>query len=119
MIFLDGTENAISGSQRDTTNNRMEMTAMIKALKWLHEESGLTQDELNERKIILHSDSNLIIQTLNLGWKRKANTDLWEKLDKLRGWLKIEWRWVKAHHTNKHNNQVDKLAFAAAKKVKA
>lgn len=118
IIMMDAEEHTISGGQKDTTNNRMEMTAIIKALEWLHKKSGLKQNQLAEAKVQINSDSNLIIQTLNQGWKRKANIDLWEQLDKLRGWLNIEWKWVKGHHTNKYNNLVDKLAVNEARKVK-
>ena len=106
----------LSGGEDHTTNNRMEMMAMIKALEWLHE--NINKGELSETRIILYSDSNLLISTLNQGWKRKANLDLWSEIDKLRAWLHIEWTWVKAHATNKLNNQVDKLALAAATTAK-
>jgi ribonuclease HI len=107
----------LSGGEKDTTNNRMEMMAIIEALKWVNTKSGIKKEDLNTVEIEIFSDSNLLIQSLNLGWKRKANLDLWEKLDKQRGWLKIKWTWVKAHATNKYNNLVDKLAFAAATKI--
>lgn len=106
----------LSGGEPQTTNNRMEMTAVIKALEWLHKK--LKKEELTNAQIIIYSDSNLLISTLNLGWKRKANLDLWAQIDRLRAWLNIKWTWVKAHATNKHNNQVDKLALAAAQKFK-
>lgn len=108
----------LSGGEADTTNNRMEMMAIIKALEWLHKKSGLDRQNLQKKKIVLHSDSNLLIQTLNLGWKRKANLDLWEQIDRLRAWLDIQWVWVKAHAHNRHNNAVDLLAFGAATKAK-
>lgn len=106
----------MSGGEDHTTNNRMEMLAMIKALEWLHK--NIEKEELSGTGIIIYSDSNLLISTLNQGWKRKANTDLWAQIDKLRAWLRIEWIWVKAHATNKFNNQVDKLALAAATTAK-
>ncbi len=106
----------LSGGEPDTTNNRMEMMAVIKSLKWLHKE--FKQDDLQDLKIEIYSDSNLIIQTINKGWKKKANTDLWAEIDKLRAWLNITWNWVKAHHTNKYNNRADIIAFTAATKMK-
>lgn len=105
----------LSGNEKDTTNNRMEMQGIIQALSWLRQ--NLTSEQLQNIEIELFSDSNLIIQTLNKGWKKKANTDLWAEIDKLRAWLNIKWTWVKAHHVNKHNNQVDELARNAAKQV--
>lgn len=109
-------ETKLSGGEPHTTNNRMEMMAIIKALEWLHE--NINKGALADCRIRIYSDSNLLMGTLNEGWKRKANLDLWAQLDKLRAWLHIEWIWVKAHATNKINNQVDKLALAAATKAK-
>ena len=117
LIMFDGQEHELSGGDPDTTNNRMEMTAVVRALEWLQEKSGLSHSDLQSHKILLHSDSNLIIQTLNSGWKRKANTDIWAEIDKLRAWLDIDWIWVKAHADNQYNNRVDQLAFAEAKKL--
>lgn len=112
LIHYDGKQKQFSGGEKESTNNRMEMTAMIKALEWLNK--NFKREKLGDAKIILYSDSNLLIQSLNLGWKRKANLDLWAKLDKSRAWLNIQWVWVKAHSTNKYNNIVDKLALAAS-----
>ncbi len=118
LISYNGQEVELSGGEKDTTNNRMEMTAIIKALEWIRKDSGISQDELPKHKVSLHSDSNLIIQTLNQGWKKKANTDLWAEIDKLRAWLNIDWCWVKAHANSEKNNRVDTLAFNAASKYK-
>src|SRR3989338_3686001 len=112
LIINDDKETVLKGHEPHTTNNRMEMTAMIKALDWIREKSGLSHEDLQNHKIVLHSDSNLLIQTLNSGWKRKANIDLWAELDRLRAWLDIDWNWVKAHHIDKYNNLVDKLALS-------
>jgi len=135
VIILDG--DSLSGGEPETTNNRMEMTAIIKALEWVRKNAEaerskdtttdtpkekhdtlIMSSNLNNCKITIYSDSNLIIQTLNQSWKRKANLDLWAQIDKLRAWLNISWVWVKAHNTNKNNNKVDKLAFNAARKFK-
>lgn len=105
----------IKGHEKESTNNRMEMTAIIKALQWVRENFP---DELNKLKIVLHSDSNLLVQSLKQGWKRKANIDLWAELDRARAWLDIEWNWIKAHHTNEYNNRADELAFKEATKAK-
>ncbi|MBP7670878.1 ribonuclease HI [Candidatus Gracilibacteria bacterium] len=112
IIDEENQETAISGHQPDTTNNRMEMQAIIEALKHLHAK----HKDLTKYQIDLYSDSNLIIQTLNQGWKKKANTDLWADIDRLRAWQNITWHWVKGHSTNKYNNIVDELAQKAARK---
>ncbi len=101
----------IKGRESDSTNNRMEMFAIIEALRFLYENDFQCDD------ITLYSDSNLIVQTLNQGWKRKANLDLWEELDHLNEELQVRYIWVKAHHANHWNNEVDKLALAEATKA--
>ncbi len=118
IIKHNGENIKLSGGEKFSTNNRMEMTAIINALDWVKNKSSLSKDELNKYEIIIYSDSNLLVQSLNLGWKRKANIDLWAELDKLRAWLNIKWVWVKAHATNKYNNLVDQLALSEAKKQK-
>lgn len=97
-----------SGHDKDTTNNRMEMMAIIKALEY-----GVKQ---GWDTIKIHSDSNLLVSTINLGWKKKANLDLWLKMEKQLGKIKIDINWVKAHDKNIFNNMVDELAFKAANK---
>lgn len=116
ILLYDGEEIAESGGEKDTTNNRMEMMGIVKALEYLKEKSGISHEDLLTHKITLYSDSNLLMQTLNLGWKRKANLDLWAKIDLLRAWLDINWIWVKGHSTNVYNNKVDQLAQTAARK---
>jgi len=108
-------ETEISGHTKDTTNNRMEMTAVIEALKYLHKKYGA--EKLPSLQIHFFIDSNLIVQTLNSGWKKKKNQDLWADIERLSAWLNIKWEWVKAHHENKQNNKVDELAFSEAKKA--
>lgn len=110
VIHFDDEEIKISGGEKETTNNRMEMTAIIEALKWLREK------DLLERSIEIFSDSNLIIQTMNKGWKKKANQDLWAEMDKQRAWLNIKWTWVKGHADNKYNNLADELAVSETQK---
>ena len=109
IILHNNEKHILKGGEPDTTNNRMEMTAIIKALKWL-------QDNKISTSISLHSDSNLIVQTINSGWKRKANTDLWALMDQHLEGLNITFNWVKAHHKDKLNNEVDAIAFNEAKK---
>ena len=101
----------IKGKQPATTNNRMEMTAIIEALRHLHE------NNFQQHDVKLFSDSNLIVQTLNQGWKRKANLDLWEELDLLNEELQVEYIWVRGHAKNKWNNECDKIAFGEATKA--
>ncbi|MFA5828884.1 MAG: ribonuclease H [Candidatus Gracilibacteria bacterium] len=101
----------LKGSEIFTTNNRMEMLAVIEALKFI------VENKLQNSEINLYSDSNLIIQSLNQGWKRKANKDLWEELDELAEGLDVNYIWVKGHAKNKWNNECDKHAQSESLKA--
>ncbi len=101
----------LQGNENLTTNNRMEMLAVIEALKFI------TKNHLQNSEINLYSDSNLVIQTLTQGWKRKANKDLWEELDGLAEALDVNYVWVKGHAKNKWNNECDKIAQAESLKA--
>jgi ribonuclease HI len=98
----------LSGSAEETTtSNRMEMTAVIEALNALKYPCVA----------YLHTDSQLIVNTMTLNWKRKANQDLWVEIDRLSQVHQIEWIWVKGHASNPLNNRVDRLAVAASKQA--
>lgn len=116
-IIIDGKEEDISGSEKDTTNNRMEMMAIIEALKFIKKK--YSKETLQKLKINFFIDSNLVVQTLTSGWKKKKNKDLWAEIEKLSAWLNINWQWVKAHHEDKYNLKVDEIAFKAAQANKA
>ncbi len=109
IILIDGKETIVKGGEPHTTNNRMEMRAMIEALKWIKKNAPQSQ-------IMLYSDSNLLVQSLNLNWKRKKNLDLWKDLDEARKGLMVNFQWVKAHNTDIWNNRCDKIAVNEAKK---
>ncbi|MFA5947409.1 MAG: ribonuclease H [Candidatus Gracilibacteria bacterium] len=113
VVFDNKEEIHLSGGARETTNNRMEMMAMVEALKYLHDKY---KDKISKLSIEIYSDSNLIVQTINLKWKKKANTDLWEKIEALSAWLNIKFIWVKGHASNKYNNLADELAQAQGEK---
>lgn len=109
IIHEEKKEIIIKGGEPNTTNNRMEMTAIIKALEWVQKNSPNAQ-------ITLYSDSNLLVKSLEKGWKRKANLDLWTKLDKARKGLNITYKWIKGHAYNKYNKECDRLAVKEANK---
>lgn len=92
------------GSERMTTNNRMELMAAIQALTALSASC----------EIVLHSDSQLLINTMTLGWKRKKNQDLWAELDRLCALHQITWQWVRGHNGHRENERCDRLAQRAA-----
>ena len=93
----------ISGGFRSTTNNRMEVMAVIKALEKI--EKGT--------HIQLFSDSQYVIRTMNGMFRKKKNIDLWKKLDKLAAAFEIEWNWVKGHNGNTYNERCDTLCQEA------
>lgn len=116
-------EKIIAGGARDTTNNRMEISAIIKALQWVSEHRSEHRAESRAAPIHIYSDSQLVVSTMTKNWKRKMNTDLWNELDAFINELtasghEIKWHWVKAHATHRENNRVDKLALAQAIKFK-
>jgi ribonuclease HI len=82
----------------------MEMTAAIEALKTLP----------SSQTVLLHSDSQLLIKTMTLGWKRKKNHDLWAELDRLAALHAITWQWVRGHNGHPENEACDRLAQGAA-----
>ena len=97
----------VSGGVEKSTNNRMELTAVIEALEWV------TGDEYN-----IYTDSLLTLKCATNQWKRKANKDLWETYDRVSNGRKLHWKWVKGHSGNKYNELVDRAARNAAKKFK-
>lgn len=98
----------VSGGEINTTNNRMELSAVIEALLFSQE----------YREYIIYSDSMYVINCANGKWKRGKNTDLWDKYTKISKNKKITYVWVKGHSGNKYNEIVDKLARNEAEKLK-
>jgi len=96
-----------SGGEISTTNNRMELKAVIEVLKVID----------NEIEYKIFSDSQLTINCAIGKWKRKANLDLWSEYDKYIKYKKVIFEWVKAHNGNKYNEMVDKIAYDEAKKI--
>jgi len=106
-------EKELCGGELHTTNNRMEMTAVIKGLLALKNPSNvvLTTDSQYVRKGI----TEWIDAWKSRGWKTSAkkpvkNVDLWQEIDALAAQHTIEWRWVKGHSGHAENERVDDLA---------
>ena len=119
VIFdQDNKQKNISGSEKNTTNNRMELLAAIMSLKKI---------KINS-EVVIFTDSiyvkNGITEWMKNwkknGWKNSSkkpvkNKDLWVKLDKLCEANRVSWKWVKGHSTNEFNNLADELATKAIK----
>ena len=107
------TEKELSGGEALTTNNRMELTAVIRALE------ALNRDSL----VVVHTDSQYVQKGISewmRGWKARGwmtsdrkpvrNVDLWRELDALAQRHRIEWRWVRGHAGHPDNERADALA---------
>ena len=105
----------LSQGYRLTTNNRMELMAVIAALEALKK---------NELELVIFSDSNYVVKAVMQGWLNKwirtnfkggiKNSDLWLKYNELSKKHKIHFKWVKGHAENEMNNRCDELATEAA-----
>ena len=122
IIFDDNSELEIGGSEQNTTNNRMELTAAIKTLEKLKNYKLKENFKLRtDSKYVIEGYTNWIINWKKNGWKTSAgksvqNLDLWQKIDQLRiNGLKMEY--VKGHSGDKQNDRVDKIATNYSKGI--
>lgn len=118
VLIYNGIEKEISGGEAATTNNRMELTGVIRALSLLKEPCDVT----------LYSDSQYITRAVNEGWLKKwkaagftkkgglKNAELWRELDGLLTVHAVKFIWVKGHAENAYNNRCDALAVAEREK---
>ena len=116
ILSYNDRECELSGGERQTTNNRMELQAAIAALESLSEPCAVR----------LHTDSKYIVEAFNAGWiagwqrrgwlttakKPVANQDLWEQLIELASGHEVEWIWVRGHANVILNERCDRLAVA-------
>ena len=118
IIINEDKEEKISGKVENTTNNRMELLAVISALKYVKENS---LEVFTDSKYVKDGIEQWIHNWKKNGWKTSnkkevKNIDLWMELDELQSGKNIVWNWVKGHSDNKYNNLVDELARNAANK---
>ena len=120
VLRYNGHEKELSGGEADTTNNRMEMLAVIKALEALKEPCEVT----------LMTDSRYVCDSINKGWAKKwkannwiksdkskaKNPELWDKILNLLAVHKVSFVWVKGHNGHPENERCDALASAQAQK---
>ena len=121
ILIYNGIEKVVSGAEKDTTNNRMELLAVIKGLSALKEKCSVK----------LYSDSAYVVNAFQLGWINDwvkkgwktadkspvKNQDLWEQLLELCSMHLVEFIKVKGHSDNVYNNKCDKIAVEEYKKL--
>ena len=117
IILSDGKKTGIKGGKKDTTNNQMELLAPIEALKKIPK--GSKVQIFTDSKYVKSGITEWIHNWKKNGWKTAnkkdvSNKELWTELDLLNNEFEINWNWVKAHSTDKLNNEVDLLARNAA-----
>ena len=117
IIINDSGRIEIKGSKENTTNNQMELTAPIMALKKIPQ--GSEVQIFTDSKYVKSGITEWIHNWKKNGWKtadkkKVKNKNLWTKLDDLSNVFDIEWIWVKAHSTDELNNEVDLLARSSA-----
>ena len=117
IIIEDGKKTQIKGNKKKTTNNQMELLATIKALNKVT--MGSKVQIFTDSKYVKLGITEWIHNWKKNGWKtankqQVKNKELWIKLDFLNNKFEINWNWVKAHSTDKLNNEVDLLAREAA-----
>lgn len=119
VLEYRGTSKRLSGGEKLTTNNRMELTAVIMGLEALTEACAVT----------VHSDSKYVVEAIEKGWARSwkargwiksdrkpaLNSDLWDKLLVLLDKHRVDFVWLKGHAGHPQNELCDVLAVAAAK----
>tara|TARA_Y100000590_G_scaffold308479_1_gene348271 strand:- start:338 stop:784 length:447 start_codon:yes stop_codon:yes gene_type:complete len=123
IIIQEGNKIEIFGGEKLTTNNRMELTAAIKALEYCLEKET---KQLSLKEVKIYTDSNYLKDGITVwiknweknNWKTAdkknvKNVDLWKKLKELTKISQIEWYWIKGHSQNPMNELADKLAKKA------
>jgi ribonuclease HI len=105
LIKPDGSIQEISGCIPETTNNRMEMTAVLMALRALP-----TADD----QVTVRSDSELLVKTLKGQYRRRMNLDLWQEIDQeVKRFSAISFEWVRGHAGDRYNERADRLVNQA------
>ena len=94
----------MSGGFSLTTNNRMELLAVIKGLEAIRWQGA---------EVEVWSDSQYVVNTVTQGWKRKKNGDLWERYDVLARSFRLSFHWIKGHAGHPENEKCDRLAVEA------
>ena len=117
IINIDGEIKKISGNEKNTTNNRMELMAPINALKYINSKDPI--EIFTDSKYVKNGITEWINTWVLNNWKTSnkedvKNKDLWIELYKLNQSLDVKWNWIKAHAGDTLNEEVDILAKEAA-----
>lgn len=100
ILVYNENEKCLHGSSNNTTNNQMEITAVIEGLKALKEPCDVT----------VYTDSQYVVNTMTKGWKRNKNIELWNLLDNHIKNHTVSFVWIKGHNGHTYNERCDKLA---------
>jgi ribonuclease HI len=117
ITLIGGGERIVSGRDPDTTNNRMELMAAIRALEELP--AGIKAAVLSDAQYLVKGMSEWLAAWKRRGWRTKTkrpvlNQPLWERLDRLAAQREVTWTWVKGHSGHELNERADSLATAEA-----
>ncbi len=111
-------EKTLTGSEQDTTNNRMELTAALRALEALKGPSRV--DLYTDSEYLRRGITEWLPAWRRRGWRRKGgelkNVDLWQALDKALQTHEVSWHWVRGHAGHRENEMVDRLARQAIRR---
>ena len=119
ILRYNGRKKELSGGERQTTNNRMELTAAIQGLGALREPCEV--EVVTDSQYLKNGITTWIHGWKRNGWKTRekkpvVNQDLWTELDRLVGQYTVRWTWTKGHADNDDNNRCDELATSAARR---
>jgi len=121
ILSYKGVVKELYGGEKETTNNRMELTAAIQGLEVLKKQCKV---ELNtDSKYVLQGITEWLPNWKKRGWKTAGNKpvkneDLWRRLDAAGSQHTIEWKWVKGHSGHKENDRADELANLGIDRLK-
>ena len=107
IIVEDGSKTVVRGGEEHTTNNRMEILAVVKGLESVPDSA----------EVAVFSDSTYVVNTMTRNWKRNANRDLWTLLDAEVARCTVSFHWVRGHDGNPMNEEADVLANREARRL--
>lgn len=116
VLLFDDKKIELSGGEKDSTNNRMELTAACRALEYLDQPYKV--DLYTDSQYVQKGISEWIKNWIRKNWKDVKNPDLWQRLHRATQRHDIEWHWLKGHAGHEHNERVDFLAMNEIRKLR-